>query len=344
MWYYRLHTADLVGARVYIIDCTIPLLVGVRGIISAVSKCCYYLLVDTIQPINQIAQVDDQNQCSHTHEHSSSSSDVITDDVNLSGLSNRKRKRLERYKYRQHAYENVQPTAVGNVTDSSAIAAVNVNHRNHTRPVLGTILRVVKEHCNIAVVLPGMQQQQQQQQQVQAMGRTASTDSLAALYGAKTPTKAAVNADYSTADSVSASQPATPRTGSRMSSCSGDERDRAGSDGSIGSDCSSNSDSDGDDEEVENREVAENTRSVKRTTATNDVDDDDALETNGNEPETVKQASAGRSTTAAIATKQHPLVVFDRNEQCEGGRLCVLYGRHYMPYCTYNDNDEAKKK
>lgn len=143
---------------------------------------------------------------------------------------------------------------------------------NIGRPRLGHILRLVKEHCNLGIVLPAISRVAVAASSSDNKGSNVSSSSGG--QPVKTPVKSGTNSELN-----------------------------------IDTTLSDNDSEDKDDGE-------------------SDASDDISVQSGGD------AAMAGSATETKV---DYSHKVFDWNERSEGAKLCVLYGKSFMPCCTYEE-------
>lgn len=200
---FRLHASEMVGARGIVLDAANSKLVGIKGIVTAVSGSCYYVAVDTIP------------NCTA-----------------CSGLSDRE------------------------------------NQLSVNKPRLGRILRLIKEQCNLGIILP-------------PISRTTMSTSVESLSNS-------IKGDLSTSST---------KTPIKSGANDGLKVDSTFS----------------DEDEVKSCES-----------------DEDSSES--------EEASVDSADVTPVAmAEDYSYKVFDWNEKTEGVKLCVLYGKKYLPNCIYDN-------
>ncbi len=290
------------------IDSTSSSNVGVRGIVTAVSKNCFYLLVDVIQR-QRVVYVDEDGQSVRGDEGQ------MGDDQ---PISKRKQKKLDRKQFildRQQSANSTTGEVVSSVSKSTLSVVVTPtssgDKQRHNKPVLGRILRLVKDQCNLALVLPSLSDQQS------SGGMFNAEPDLDAL-SAKTPVKSSSGTVGSKRSRGDGENDDDEEQGS------GDESDNNSNDSS--SDEGSSDVSDSSDGEGVTRYAKKGPSQVSTTVGTSRVTA--GLHLDG------ESIVAGMGDVGKVVAE--PLVVFDGNEKSNGGRLCILYGKHYMPHCKYD--------
>jgi hypothetical protein len=301
----------VVGARAYVIDSTSSSQLGTRGIITAVSKNCYYLLVDVIQR-QKVVYVDEDG---HPSQREGDDQPV----------SKRRQKKLDRKQFLLDRQQQSATSTGGKVSvvspPTTFITSVNSKHK-HSKPILGHILRLVKDQCNLALVLPSLSSQRS------SVGLFTEPD-LDAL-STKTPVK----------NSSSSGEDRGMMMGGKRPRGDDDDEDNEEEQGSGDESDDNSNDSDDDGDGSSSDDVSHSssdgeglTRYVKKKGSSGVLTAVDTTRSTGQQLNSENRLDGVGVGKVVV----QPLVVFDSNEKSNGGRLCILYGKHFMPYCKYDE-------